>query len=286
MKSKLIVVFTFLIIAFTSVNITYNTLSVKDTTDELISQDLIDYNDVKPDVSDGFKEYSTGIECYMAALEINKTIYNRHCLTEGVVTASISGIDVNQKLKSEQTIYADGTILSEDITKSNSKFSKSSAIYTVYNPNNNQIQYKETSSVSDELEATYKKDLTETTTQDYTSKFGYLPNQNTHNISTRTLKEEKDFSFDGEVYSFTLVFNPSAATMLYKRKIKKMSDASDYPTFTMIEYSIKIDKVGHILETKIKENYKIKLSLITVSIKNKMNCSYNYYNEDLIFNMP
>ncbi len=239
-----------------------------------------------PDITEGFKEYSSGLECFMAALELKKTLKNYDIETTGAVTANTVGINVKQELRSFQRFYSDNSVLSEDVTKSKSSLAQSSSIQTVYRPTQKEIYVRETSDVSDNLIAKYTKELEKTTLFAYTDRYGYLPNENTYNISSKTLKRETDFAFDGEIYKFKLLLKSNAPSMGYKKKIKQMAGASSYPTFTKSEYTVEIDKLGHITNIKIAEEYSMNLSILTVNIKSEINCIYKYYNEDLVFVMP
>ncbi len=281
MKGRSILLMLLVISLLTSVFITQNvSISQKNNLTPLIDVEIPQEEIV--DLSEGFKEYSTGIDCYRASLGVQKDKRNYDIATTGTVNAKTFGISVEQKIASKEIYYADGSFLCEDVTKSKSSLSESSAIETFFNSETNEVTVRETSTVSEELVATYNKGSKKYTTTEYTDKYGYLCNEDVYIVSPKTLKNEKNFLFDGETYSFTLVFKPNVATKNYKKRIKLMSGSSEEPKFTKCEQTLKIDKTGKILSVKTLEEYSLQMGLIEVNVKNEMISTYTYYENDLL----
>ena len=243
MNGRKFLILVLMLTTLISVCIFQNTLENKNQVATSIA-DIEVPEEEKPNLSDGFKQYETGLECYMASLEYMKEVKNYEISTNGHITASTMGLNIKQNLRSIQEFYFDGSIFSEDVTMSTSKLAESSSIQAYFDASKDKISVRETNIVKEDLTAEYKQDFTQKTINEYKEKYGYLPNESPYNVSSKTLKREMNFSFDGNEYAFKLIFKASAPTVNYKKKIKNMSGANNYPAFNKCECVIKIDRYG------------------------------------------
>lgn len=217
---------------------------------------------VKPDGGNGsggegetpieVPEFTSGLQAFQFAENLLNNAKTLLVTTTGTVTS----MGVTQKVKNTRMRDASGNLYYNAVSASSIVKVGLEAYY-----NQRLFKYSKTDNVSDSLVANFSPndDIYNqfTSTQDFVSKIGFLPDELNYIVNEDTVLKTENFSNEGTNVTFTLILDPSKSTEKYKKSVKFMSGDNNYPTFSKVELDVVIQKsTGKLISITSNNEYK------------------------------
>lgn len=226
-----------------------------------------------------------------AAYKIHHSAYFRGD-TDGVVAADIGIGTYKQYLTNVRVVYNENTVFTETISSSSLK-----SVGEQKYADRGVIIFRPAETINGS-KATFSPKGVQMSYNDYSEKYGAIPNQLSKYIIDETtiiavkddnatvkssLNSDKnsDVSFtvpdrlipDSEGnYSITLTLDPDLSSRYYRNEVRTLGGADSNPLFHSVQITVKIDKDWNPISTRTKENYDIEIPVL-----GKMNCSGDNY---------
>lgn len=194
--------------------------------------------------------FTNGVDAYMFAENVLNIASGIHIKGSGVAYATMN---IEQQIRSEIMRDNDGNYYY--MNAAHSFLVKTG--FEAYN-NGRQFKTRKTKDVNKNLVMNTNGIAWSNTTElSFKNNFGNLPYYLNYIVTKDTVKEVKNFKFENDKYTFTLVLDENKSTENYKKQIRYISDSDGYPQFSSVELEVTMSKDARFEKIVATDKYRV-----------------------------